>query len=407
MNKEILILVESVNPDDSSGVKGRLALINNLIKIGHQVKVFHLDENYKNDVNFEAKVVGRFPASVYFWLSKLNTFAKKLNVKLNKWVEPQFGFSFSHYEDVARFKKALTEENPDHYDIVFTLSKAASFRPHKAVLESSKWHDKWYAYIHDPYPTASYPRPYDWVEPGHQKKRNFFLGVFNQANKLVYPSLLLAEWMGSYYHNSEHKRLIIPHQIDNTVNIAERNEYFPKSRFTILHAGSLMSARKPYALVSAFLKLKQEFPELKHNSNLLFVGAKSCFHDYFVKVGQNHSELIHTSEAIPFSKVLRLQMEASVNVILEAKGPVSPFLPGKFPHCIIAKKPILLLGPYYSESKRLLERDKHLYWSEIDDEDLIFRLLKTIYQSWKTNSINCKYPKLGHYLSSNYLYKSL
>ena len=407
MNKKILILIESINPNDSSGVKGRLALINNLIKIGHQVKVIHLDESYTKNVNYKTEVVKRFPTSFYFWLSKLNTFAKKFNIKLNKWVEPQFGFSFSHYEDVARFKKALAREKPENYDIVFTLSKAASFRPHKAVLESPKWHSRWYAYVHDPYPMHAYPRPYDWVEPGHHQKRNFFLGICDKALKLVYPSLLLAEWMESYYHNSEHKRLIIPHQIDKTVNISAYNEYFSRSTFTILHAGSLMSARKPYALIDAFLKLKEEFPELKHNSNLLFIGSKSCFHDYFEEVSQNHPELIYTSEAIPFSEVLRLQMDASVNVILEARGPVSPFLPGKFSHCITAKKPILLLGPYYSEAKRLLEGDKHPYWSEIDDEETILRLLKVIYQSWKANSTNCKHQKLENYLSVNYLIENL
>ena len=399
----ILILIESINPDDSSGIKGRLALINNLIKIGHQVKVIYLDENYTNDENFEAEVIGRFPSSIYFWLSKFNTFAKKFGIRLNKWVEPQLGFSFSHYEDVDRFKKTLARDKPENYDIVFTLSKAASFRSHKAILESPKWQRKWYAYVHDPYPMHAYPRPYDWVEPGHHKKRNFFLGVCDKAYKLVYPSLLLAEWMESYYHNSEHKRLIIPHQIDKTVNIAEINEYFSKSTFTILHAGSLMSARKPYALVNAFLKLKQEFPELKNNSNLLFVGSKSCFHDYFVKVSQQHPELIYTSEAIPFSEVLRLQMDASVNVILEAKGPVSPFLPGKFSHCVMAKRPILLLGPYYSEAKRLLNGDEYPYWSEIDDKDSIFRVLKTIYMSWKTGTTNFKYFKLKNYLSLDYL----
>ena len=401
----ILILVESIDPNDSSGVKGRLALINNIIKIGHRAKIIHLDENYTNHESFKVEVIGRFPTSIYLWLSKLNTFAKKLNIKLNKWVESKFGFSFSHYEDVARFKKALTKENPDHYDIVFTLSKAASFRPHKAVLESPRWHNKWYAYVHDPYPTASYPRPYDWVEPGHQKKRDFFLGVFAQAKKLVYPSLYLAEWMESYYRKPVQKRLIIPHQIDRTVAIAENNSYFSKSIFTILHAGSLMSARKPYTLVNAFLKLKQEFPELKRNSCLLFIGPKSCFHDYFVKLSQQHPELIYTSKAIPFNEVLRLQKDASVNVILEAKGFASPFLPGKFPHCIMAEKPILLLGPYYSESRRLLGNEDHPYWSEIDDMEKIYKLLKVVYLSWKSKGVAYQYENVENYLSLNYLTK--
>ena len=31
---------------------------------------------------------------------------------------------------------------------------------------------------------------------------------------MVYPSLLLAEWMESYYPQSKNKRIIVPHQIN-------------------------------------------------------------------------------------------------------------------------------------------------------------------------------------------------
>ena len=397
--KKILVLTESINENDSSGAKANLALISNVIKIGHQVKVLHLDEGFIGKPNFDAEVIGRFSSSKYFWLSKLNTFLKKVGIKLNQWIEPKLGFSFSHFEDVARFKKALVKENPQAYDIVLTCSKASSFRPHKAVLESPQWHSKWYAYIHDPYPMHSYPRPYDWVEPGHQQKRDFFLGVFGKAKKLVYPSLLLAEWMESYYHNSESKRLIIPHQIGE-YQVATTNKFFEKKKFSILHAGSLMSARKPHGLVEAFIKLKENYPELQNNSYLLFIGSKSCFHDYFLKTQQQHKELVVSDNAIPFNEVMRLQMDTAVNVILEAKGPVSPFLPGKFAHCIASKKPILLLGPYYSESRRILGMEDYPYWSEIDDVERIYDKLEKLYFNWKKeNSLFYDFKEIENYLT--------
>jgi hypothetical protein len=394
----ILILIESIDPNDSSGTKGRLALINNLIKIGHQVKVLHLDESYNEKPNFDAKVIGRFKSSKYYWLSKLNTFFKKVGIQLNKRVEPKLGFSFSHFEDTERFKIALGKENLQAYDIVLTCSKAASFRPHKALLESPDWHSKWYAYIHDPYPMHSYPRPYDWVEPGHQQKREFFISVFGKAKKLVYPSLLLAEWMESYYHNSAPKRLIIPHQIGE-YKISKSNSFFSKQKFSILHAGSLMSARKPHGLIEAFIKLKENHPELQNNSYLLFIGSKSCFHNYFLETQQQHNELVVSDNAIPFNEVLRLQMDTAVNVILEAKGPVSPFLPGKFAHCISSKKPILLLGPYYSESRRILGMEDYPYWSEIDDVEKIYITLEKLYHNWKNNYEHIEYDKIKAYLT--------
>ena len=113
-----------------------------------------------------------------------------------------------------------------------------------------------------------------------------------------------------------------------------------------------------------------------------------------------------TEAYIPFSKVLAIQNNAAVNIILEAKSSISPFLPGKFPHCIQAGKPILLLGPYYSESKRLLGND-YPWWSEIDDEDRILTIIEELYNSWLNNNTGTmelpNLPNLKNYIS----YKNL
>src|SRR5690606_35632747 len=103
---------------------------------------------------------------------------------------------------------------------------------------------------------------------------------------------------------------------------------------------------------------------------------------------------------VPFDAVFSTQRSASVNVILEAKGPISPFLPGKFPHCIQAGKPILLLGPYYSECRRLLGNE-HRWWSEIDDEQKILEHLVELFDQWQKTSVDNKedYSNLEDYLS--------
>jgi hypothetical protein len=109
--------------------------------------------------------------------------------------------------------------------------------------------------------------------------------------------------------------------------------------------------------------------------------------------------LVVSDNAIPFNEVLRLQMDTAVNVILEAKGPVSPFLPGKFAHCISSKKPILLLGPYYSESRRILGMEDYPYWSEIDDVEKIYITLEKLYHNWKNNYEHIEYDKIKAYLT--------
>jgi hypothetical protein len=85
--------------------------------------------------------------------------------------------------------------------------------------------------------------------------------------------------------------------------------------------------------------------------------------------------------------VQNLENKTSVNIILEAISEISPFLPGKFPNCVVANKPILILGPYYSEVKRLLGND-YAYWAEANDEKSIELCITNLYQIWKSNSSN-------------------
>ena len=403
---KILIIVESLDVESSSAAKGRMALINNLREAGFALKVYHYTRRPMKLEGIETVQIKERKWNAYYLLSKAQKLLKRhLNLNLNRFFESWLGFPLSFFNDGKSIAKSLQKENDFDPDFVLTLSYAGSFRAHKALLEISKWHDRWISYVHDPFPMHSYPRPYDWVEPGHQQKRGFFLQVSAKAKYMAYPSQLLASWMESYYAPAKGKSIIIPHQIDARLeNIQKYPEFFNPIKFNILHAGSLMSARKPYALVSAFTRFLEETPAAKNDARLIFVGKRSVFHEFFRKTHQKYPQFIYHPGYVVFAKVFAMQLAASVNVILEAKGPMSPFLPGKFAHCTKAGSPILLLGPYYSEVRRLLGHD-YPYWAEIDEETKILGHIKNLYSRWKNNretGLENK-SKLVEYLSSTHL----
>ena len=112
------------------------------------------------------------------------------------------------------------------------MSKGASFRPHYAVLQLPQFHDKWMAYVHDPYPMHCYPRPYDWVETSYKQKEKFFKLVSEKARYSAFPSQLLKEWMGSYFPNFLRTGIIIPHQnADYKINDVVLPDYFDNTKF--------------------------------------------------------------------------------------------------------------------------------------------------------------------------------
>ena len=405
--KKILIVVDSINIEDSSGSKANVALIHNLVEAGFEILVYHYTLKSIQLEGINCFAISEIKYSPLYFLSRLQrVLSRRFNLNFAPFLEKFFGFSFTFFNDANSIAKALKkcDFNPD---LVLTLSKGASFRPHYAVLKLPELHSKWMAYVHDPYPIHYYPRPYNWIEPSYKQKQQFFLEVSQKAKYSAFPSLLLQEWMGSYFPNFFKTGIIIPHQ--NACYELKSNQfpaYFDPSRFNVLHAGNLMAQRSPEGLIEGFKFFLLQNPEAGKEARLYLLGNASDHAMMLEDYKKNSPEIYIFNGSIPFDAVYLLQMNVSVNVILEAKSEISPFLPAKFPHCVAANQVILSLAPYYSETRRLLG-DDYLYWSEQDDVNKIASLIEKLYQLWKQNPDNLHLNRkdLEEYLSVDYLKK--
>ena len=83
-------------------------------------------------------------------------------------------------------------------------------------------------------------------------------------------------------------------------------------------------------------------------------------------------------------------------------------LPGKFPNCVEANKPIIHLGPKNSEVRRLLG-DDYKYSAEIDQIEVIYEILVDLYKRWELSSEDLSFnrPDLYNYLSEEYLIEQM
>lgn len=407
--KKILVVAESIDVEDSSGSKANVALILNLRDASYSVLVYHYTRKEIILPGIKCIAIKERKFNFLFLLSRLQ---RKLqhwfHINLAKKLEPEFGFSFTFLNDSKSIQQALQklDFNPD---LVLTLSKGASFRPHHALLSVPQFHFRWIAYIHDPYPFHYYPEPYDWSEPGYEQKIEFFRQVANKCHRAAFPSLLLKEWMQDRYPAFKEKSLVLPHQMRSASNPSGKIPGFFKSQlFNILHAGNLMKQRPPLFLVKAFQRFLEANPEARDLSRLLLVGSVSYHLEEMEQYAKQIKQLYVTKKNIAYDQVLQMQTLASVNIILESIAPESPFLPGKFPHCIAAERPILLLGPEKSESRRLLGED-YPYWSRLEDVERIAMLLGKLFRLWRLpQEEETQYPgSLKTYLSKEHLRKEL
>jgi len=407
--KKILVIAESINVEDSSGSKANVALIENLKEASFQLKVYHYSRKEIHLDAIECINIREIKLGSNYFLSRIQRkIQHNLNLNLAKRLEPFFGFSFTFFNDTKSICKALKNEKLEDYNLVLTLSKGASFRPHYAILKSPRFHSKWMAYIHDPYPFHLYPEPYNWNEPGYLKKIDFFKEVAEKCNWVAYPSLYLQQWMESHYKNFENKAVIIPHQLKETNQTSTLPEYFYPYKFNLLHAGNLMKQRPPFALINGFVQFLKINPEAKKDARLLLIGSASYHKERLNALDSQISELYISDGVENYTKVLNMQNQASVNIILESKAELSPFLPGKFPHCIASEKPILVLGPKISEVRRILG-DNYPYVAEADDLLKIADLIGELYDIWKTNSqeLILKRNDIKYYLSVPFLKEQL
>jgi hypothetical protein len=405
--KKILIVVDSINIEDSSGSKANVALINNLNKAGFEVLVYHYTLKNIELKNINTVAIPEIKMSTMYFLSRSQRIISR-NFKINMapFLERLFGFSFTFFNDTSGIIRALKkcEFEPD---LILTLSKGASFRPHYAVLKCPDLHDKWMAYIHDPYPFHYYPRPYNWVESGYKKKESFFLKVSEKAKYSAFPSKLLKEWMSSYFPNFIKTGVVIPHQ-NAEYNLPNKDfpNYFDAAKFSLLHAGNLMKQRSPKGLIEGFKLFLDKNPEAKKDSKLILLGNASYHSKILEDCIVDNPEIYIYNGNVAFDVVYNLQKNVSVNIILESKSEISPFLPAKFPHCVEANRPILLLSPYYSETRRLLGND-YAYWAEVDEVEKIAFVIENLYQLWKQNPYNLLLNRndLVEYLSAENLKK--
>lgn len=380
--KKILIISESIDVDDSSGSKVNVALIENLHQLGYSLKVLHYTQKPIVLNNINCISIQEKKWTLNYILSRTQRVIQRmLKVDFSNKLENIFGNSFTFFNDSKSITSAIYKEK-EAVDLIITLSKGASFRPHHAMLPLNHLHKKWLAYVHDPFPFHFYPEPFRFVDKGSNYKEVFFRKVSEKSEFSAFPSLLLKEWMGKYYPNFLKNGIIIPHQsIEETKkNVKELPPYITTKKFTVLHAGNLLKERNPKYLVDGYLAFLRLNPTAKEEAQLLFLGNASTHEHYLNSIKE--ATVYWSNGYVPFEQVKNIQEQVDVNVILESKSEISPFLPGKFPHCVKANKPILLIAPKLSETKRLLG-EKYPYISEVTDQKKIGELLTELYTKWK------------------------
>lgn len=93
---KILVVVDSINIEDSSGSKANVALIHNLAEAGFEVLVYHYTLKNIKLVGVTCFSIPEIKYSPMYFLSRTQrVLSRNFNINLAPFLEKLFGFSFT------------------------------------------------------------------------------------------------------------------------------------------------------------------------------------------------------------------------------------------------------------------------------------------------------------------------
>src|SRR5436853_2562517 len=177
-------------------------------------------------------------------------------------------------------------------------------------------------------------------------------------------------------------------QADNLPDTLQPNS----EHFNIVHTGTLLGPREPWALVEGFLDFINQDAERKARSQLFMIGR---VHGVHLKDKRWESVVEHpnikVSQRISYGQSLTLLRAATATIVLEANALESPFFPAKLADYLWQRKPILALSPRNSVTTDLLGNDYPLLIAPTDTRG-VQRALNSLWETWRAGQLGSLNP---------------
>ncbi len=386
--KKILVIAECINKNKTSQGIGTTSFLNALAQ-----GPFEIDCVYLQQIQHELTGTSHINQKVN--LVKINnTFVDRLIYKLKpikRWYAKYLGINLLRARRAAKFKKVLRPLLlKKKYDVVFVRTIAGSIASHTAVLSLSKHIDfKWVVNFNDPAPATLMPYPYfngiiDYPKQ-MAKDEATVREIVRSCHGITSPSVILTQRFLDFtgLQADDKKVYRFPHIFVQPEHI-QTPSFLDKSKFNIVHPGSLLGPRNPEFLLKALKEFIELNPKDSERIKLTFFGKIHNAHKPLFETFPYQNNLEVRDKRIPHEEALGVLEESDVLIILEAIADESPFMPGKLAEFIGLNKIIWALSPEKSETRRIL--GKNYEWQcKADDQKMIFNQLNALVKKEKNN----------------------
>lgn len=402
---KVLIITYYWPPAGGSGVQRWLKFVKYLQEYGIEPVVYTVDnvrylkedKSLLDDVPRNTKVLKHSiwePTDLLFWKKKKSQKSGISNISQNRFLSFIRGNFFIPDPKVfwvnSSVKFLQKYLNSNKVDAIISTGP-----PHSMHLIAQKLYKKnklkWIADFRDPWTDLYYNK--DFSEQSFAKKKNKILekSVLKNADCV----LTVSESLKEQFSINARRVEVITNGYDNEIRSAE--DTVLDKLFTISYIGLLPKQSNPKLFFKVLQELCSQNEDFKNDLKLNFIGDISD--DVRVEVLKNNLEKNTSFKGyVDHEKAIEFQNKAQVLLLLipnieKSKG----ILTGKLFEYLIAKRPILAIGPEDGDLAEILkETDSGILIDFSNREQLSSEILK-FYHQYKKGNLKVNSKNIGKY----------
>ncbi|MFT4697563.1 MAG: glycosyltransferase involved in cell wall biosynthesis [Flavobacteriaceae bacterium] len=238
----------------------------------------------------------------------------------------------------------------------------------------------WIADFRDPWTTIHYHKSLQLSNSSEKKHKQLEAEVLQNADQVIVTS-----------PNTKIEFQFITKQpievITNGYDTNHEIELKLDDNFSLVHIGSLLSGRNPEVLWKVLSDLCEENEKFAQDFKLKLIGAVS--NEVIVSL-KNH-QLVDKAEVIGYvshEEALQFQHNAQLLLLIEMNLPETrSIIPGKLFEYLLAKRPIIALGPKGSDIEAIISETNAGRFFDYEDKSQLKKEIADSYQLFKEGKL--------------------
>lgn len=242
---------------------------------------------------------------------------------------------------------------------------------------------KWIADFRDPWTQIGYHKKLKLTESSKKKHLSLEREVLNSADQIITTSFTTK---AEFSEKTNTPISVITNGFDAEENEAQTNEL--DTKFSISHIGSLLSERNPENLWKAIAELTKEDISFAEDLELKLAGTVSEEVITSIKsVGLG--EKLQLLGYVSHKQAIALQQKSRLLLLIEINSEETRgIIPGKLFEYLMAKRPILAIGPQKWDVQQILEETGSGEYFQYSEKNNLKSIILSHYKKYKEGDDN-------------------